>query len=70
MNRRRAIFGMAAAAATLPVGIAADDAATWTAWWERSKKYTVAIAEAPLWTTAGTLVFARGITGMMEQSAT
>jgi len=45
MNRRRAIFGMAAAAA-IPVSLRADDAATWTAWWERSKKYTLAIAEA------------------------
>jgi len=46
MNRRRALFGMAAAAAVVPVTLRADDAATWTAWWERSKKYTLAIAEA------------------------
>ena len=46
MNRRRAIFGMAAAAATVPLSLGADDAATWTAWWERSKKYTLAVADA------------------------
>src|SRR5262245_28198422 len=44
MNRRRALFGMAAAAATIPITLRADDAAMWSAWWERSKKYTLAIA--------------------------
>jgi uncharacterized damage-inducible protein DinB len=46
MNRRRALIGMAAAAATAPLTLRADDATTWTAWWERSRKYTLAIAEA------------------------
>ena len=46
MNRRRALFGFAAAAATIPLTLQADEITTWTAWWERSKKYTLAIADA------------------------
>lgn len=46
MNRRHALFGITAAVAGLPATLRADDAGTWTAWWERSRKYTLAIAEA------------------------
>jgi uncharacterized damage-inducible protein DinB len=46
MNRRQAIFGIAAAAATAPLTLRADEVTNWTAWWERSKKYTLAIADA------------------------
>lgn len=48
MNRREAIGGMVAVAAALgaPVALAADEITNWTAWWERSKKYTLAIADA------------------------
>ena len=50
MNRRTAISSVAAAAAaaaTVPLAFGADDEISdWTGWWERSKKYTLAIAEA------------------------
>jgi uncharacterized damage-inducible protein DinB len=47
MNRRQAIYGIAAAAAvTAPSMAAADEVTNWVAWWERSKKYTLAIADA------------------------
>ena len=47
MNRRHAIGGMVAAAAAVPLLKGqADEVATWVGWWERSKKYTLAIAEA------------------------
>src|SRR5262245_56557743 len=45
MNRRRALIAIGTAAA-VPVTLRADDITTWTAWWERSKKYTLAIADA------------------------
>jgi uncharacterized damage-inducible protein DinB len=37
---------MVAAAAAVPLVAEADQVTDWTAWWERSKKYTLAIAEA------------------------
>ena len=46
MNRRQAIWGIAAAAATAPLTVKADEISNWTAWWERSKKYTLLIADA------------------------
>lgn len=48
MNRRHAIGGMVAAAAAVPLLRGQGDAevADWVGWWERSKKYTLAIAEA------------------------
>src|SRR4051812_39798261 len=47
MNRREVICGITgAAAAAAPITLAADQVSDWTAWWERSKKYTMAIAEA------------------------
>ena len=50
MNRRNVIGSVAAAAAAtavVPVAFAADDEITdWVGWWERSKKYTLQIAEA------------------------
>jgi uncharacterized damage-inducible protein DinB len=47
MNRRHAIGGVVAAAATVPLLQAQGNEITqWVAWWERSKKYTLAIAEA------------------------
>lgn len=47
MNRRNAIGGMVAAAAAVPLLKGQDSEVTdWVGWWERSKKYTLAIAEA------------------------
>jgi uncharacterized damage-inducible protein DinB len=46
MNRREAIWGIAAAAATAPLTLKADEVSNWTAWWERSRKYTLLIADA------------------------
>jgi uncharacterized damage-inducible protein DinB len=51
VNRRKAIGTMAAAAAaaaaTMPMAFGADEEITdWVGWWERSKKYTLQIAEA------------------------
>ena len=46
MNRRQAISGMVLAAAAAPLTLKADEVTNWTAWWERSKKYTLAIADA------------------------
>src|SRR5262245_36296471 len=47
MNRRTAITSMAATAAAVPLVFAAGEEITdWTGWWERYKKYTLAIAEA------------------------
>ena len=46
MDRRTMIGGVIAAAVALPVVLDADEQADRTAWWERSKKYTLAIAEA------------------------
>src|SRR5262249_951486 len=48
MNRRDVMLGLTAAAAAIPVALDAQpmDIGTWPAWWERSKKYTLAIAEA------------------------
>ncbi len=47
MNRRNALGGLFAAAAALPLLKAQGDEVTdWVGWWERSKKYTLAIAEA------------------------
>ncbi len=47
MNRRHAIGGMVAAAAAVPLLKGQGSEVTdWVGWWERSKKYTLAIAEA------------------------
>jgi uncharacterized damage-inducible protein DinB len=47
MNRREIIGSMALAAAAVPLAFGADDEITeWVGWWERSKKYTLQIAEA------------------------
>jgi hypothetical protein len=47
MNRRALIKGMVAAAAVAsPLAVQADEVTDWAAWWERSKKYTLQIAEA------------------------
>jgi uncharacterized damage-inducible protein DinB len=47
MNRRNALGGLVAAAAAVPLLRAQGDEVTdWVGWWERSKKYTLAIAEA------------------------
>ena len=46
MNRRQAIYGMAVVAATAPLTLTAQEVSNWTAWWERSKKYTLLIADA------------------------
>jgi uncharacterized damage-inducible protein DinB len=46
MNRRQAICGIAVAAATAPLTLKADEVSNWTAWWERSRKYTLLIADA------------------------
>jgi uncharacterized damage-inducible protein DinB len=37
---------MAAAAATAPLTLRADELTNWAAWWERSRKYTLLIADA------------------------
>jgi uncharacterized damage-inducible protein DinB len=48
MKRRYAMGSIAAAAAAVvPMAFGADDEISdWTGWWERSKKYTLQIAEA------------------------
>lgn len=46
MNRRQLIGGLAAAAVARPFVASADETGNWVAWWERSKKYTLAIADA------------------------
>jgi uncharacterized damage-inducible protein DinB len=47
MNRRYAMGSLVAAAAAVPLLKGADaEVDDWTGWWERSKKYTLAIAEA------------------------
>jgi hypothetical protein len=47
MNRRNALGGLVAAAAAVPLLKAQGDEVTdWVGWWERSKKYTLAIADA------------------------
>jgi uncharacterized damage-inducible protein DinB len=47
MNRRYAMGSLVAAAAAVPLLKAADaEVDDWAGWWERSKKYTLAIAEA------------------------
>jgi uncharacterized damage-inducible protein DinB len=46
MNRRELIGGLVVATVAAPVVVAADEISTWVAWWERSKTYTMAIAEA------------------------
>ena len=46
MDRRTMIGGMVAAAVTAPVVLRADELTDWAAWWERSKRYTLQIAEA------------------------
>lgn len=47
MNRRYAMGSLVAAAAAVPLLKGADEEVTdWVGWWERSKKYTLAIAEA------------------------
>jgi len=47
MNRRNVVGGLVAAAAAVPLLRAQGDEVTdWVGWWERSKKYTMLIAEA------------------------
>ncbi len=46
MNRRHVLTGLTAAAVWPPLALQADEVTNWTAWWERSKKYTLLIAEA------------------------
>jgi uncharacterized damage-inducible protein DinB len=47
MNRRKAIGSMTAAAIAAPLALKADDEISdWVGWWERSKKYTLQIADA------------------------
>lgn len=46
MDRRTMIGGMMAAAVATPAALRADEITDWTAWWERSKRYTLQIAEA------------------------
>ena len=47
MNRRYAMGSLVAAAAAVPLLKGADaEVDDWAGWWERSKKYTLAIAEA------------------------
>ena len=46
MDRRTLIGGMMAAAVAAPAVLRADEITDWTAWWERSKRYTLQIAEA------------------------
>ena len=47
MNRRKAIGSMTAAAVAAPLAWGADnEISDWVAWWERSKKYTLQIADA------------------------
>ena len=46
MNRRQVIGGIVAGAVAAPLTAQADEVTNWTAWWERSKTYTLAIADA------------------------
>ena len=46
MKRRSMIGGMMAAAVAVPAVLRADELSDWAAWWERSKRYTLQIAEA------------------------
>ena len=47
MNRRAALGSIVATTAVVPVALEADEGITdWVGWWERSKKYTLQIAEA------------------------
>jgi hypothetical protein len=47
MNRRKAIGSMTAAAIAAPLALgAADEISDWVGWWERSKTYTLQIADA------------------------
>jgi uncharacterized damage-inducible protein DinB len=46
MDRRTMIGSVMAAAVAAPAVLRADELTDWAAWWERSKKYTLAIAEA------------------------
>lgn len=46
MDRRTMIGGMMAAAVAAPAVLRADELSDWAAWWERSKRYTLQIAEA------------------------
>jgi hypothetical protein len=47
MNRRKAIRSVAGAAVVAPLALGAgEEIADWVGWWERSKKYTMQIAEA------------------------
>jgi uncharacterized damage-inducible protein DinB len=47
MNRRKAVGSIAGAAVVAPLALGADEEiADWVGWWERSKKYTMQIAEA------------------------
>ena len=46
MNRRGLIKGAMLAAVAAPLVAEADEVTDWSAWWERSKKYTLAIADA------------------------
>src|SRR5262249_44311701 len=46
MNRRQMIGGLVAAAVAAPQIAEADEIGNWVGWWERSKTYTLAIADA------------------------
>jgi uncharacterized damage-inducible protein DinB len=46
MDRRTMIGGVVAAAVGAPALLRADELSDWAAWWERSKRYTLQIAEA------------------------
>ena len=46
MDRRTMIGGIVAAAVAAPAVLRADELGDWASWWERSKRYTLQIAEA------------------------
>jgi len=46
MDRRTMIGGMMAAAVAAPAALRADELGDWAAWWQRSKQYTLQIADA------------------------
>lgn len=46
MDRRQWLGGIVAAAVGAPLAAQTDEVANWIAWWDRSKKYTLAIADA------------------------
>ena len=46
MDRRTMIGGLVAAAVATPAMLRADELGDWAAWWERSKRYTLQIADA------------------------